>query len=428
MRYGWCVLLLAACTSSQEAAKSKGPPLMAPAHVCDGKGDDGVACDDGDPCTANDVCLAGSCAGAKTGIQFGGDKLDEVFAVAAAPGGGFALAGYTRSSGQGLTDLWLVRTGTDGKLMWWQTFGGDKSDKAYSILPLPDGYFLTGVRDGDVNDEGARAWLLRTDLNGNEIWNHPYGSVGSSIAEAAVRTASGFVVAGAVTAPGHTPQLDLVSVNDKGKLQWDIPIGADGIEQGAHALAGLKDGYAAAGFSAKAGSADGLLVRTDLNGSVLWQKTYGGAVQDVFYGMAATADGGFALTGFTTSKGNGAADLWVVRTDAAGTLLWEKTYGGPGGDEGRAIVEVAGGFALAGATGGSTSGGESQTWLLKLGSSGAFLDEGRYGTPGSESAGMDLLPLSDGGFVLVGNHADAAGLPYDAWMVRTDKQGNSSCQ
>ena len=66
--------------------------------------------------------------------------------------------------------------------------------------------------------------------------------------------------------------------------------------------------------------------------------------------------GGFALTGFTTSKGNGAADLWVVRTDAAGTLLWEKTYGGPGGDEGRAIVEVTGGFALAGATGGSTSG------------------------------------------------------------------------
>ena len=85
-------------------------------------------------------------------------------------------------------------------------------------------------------------------------------------------------------------------------------------------------------------------------------------------------------------------------------------------------------FALTGATGGSTSGGQSQTWLLKLGATGAFLDEGQYGTPGSESAGFGLLPLSDGGFVLVGNHADAAGLPYDAWMVRTDKQGNSSCQ
>ena len=156
------------------------------------------------------------------------------------------------------------------QLLWWQTFGGDKSDKAYSIMALSDGYFLTGVRDGDINDEGARAWLLRTDLNGNPLWNHPYGSVGTSIAEAAVRNGNGFVVAGAVTSPGHTPQLDLVAVDDKGKLQWDIPIGADGTEQGAHALAGLKDGFAAAGFASKNGNSDGLLVdrkSTRLNSS-----------------------------------------------------------------------------------------------------------------------------------------------------------------
>ena len=94
----------------------------------------------------------------------------------------------------------------------------------------------------------------------------------------------------------------------------------------------------------------------------------------------------------------------------------------------RAIIETAAGYAVTGATGGATSGGQSLTWLLRLGPTGALLDEGQYGTPGSESAGFDLLSMSDGGFVLVGNHADAPGLPYDAWLVRTDKQGNSSCQ
>ena len=69
MRQIWCGVLCAmwcvhGCGSGQEATTLKGPPKMAPAHVCTGQGDDGLACDDGDPCTAHDVCLTGSCSGA----------------------------------------------------------------------------------------------------------------------------------------------------------------------------------------------------------------------------------------------------------------------------------------------------------------------------------------------------------------------------
>ena len=84
---------------------------------------------------------------------------------------------------------------------------------------------------------------------------------------------------------------------------------------------------------------------------VVWDRTYGGAEDDVAYSIVALADGGFAVAGYTKSKGNGGRDMWVLRLDEAGNVVWDKTFGGAWGDVASSIVALSdGGFAVAGKT------------------------------------------------------------------------------
>jgi hypothetical protein len=111
-------------------------------------------------------------------------------------------------------------------------------------------------------------------------------------------------------------------------------------------------GYTLAGYTESfgAGIADFWLVKTDTNGTVQWDKTYGGTNRDVAFALVGTGDGGYALAGGTYSFG-GYCDFWLVKTDSLGNMQWNKTYGGAGYDEAYALVQTGdGGYALAGYT------------------------------------------------------------------------------
>ncbi len=91
------------------------------------------------------------------------------------------------------------------------------------------------------------------------------------------------------------------------------------------------------------------LLRLDASGKLLWDSTYGGSEGERGYGIASLADGGFVLTGYTGTYGDGLWSTWVVRTDAAGQMHWQQAYGSPEMDHGQAIVGLTGGgFAIAG--------------------------------------------------------------------------------
>ena len=99
---------------------------------------------------------------------------------------------------------------------------------------------------------------------------------------------------------------------------------------------------------------------------LVWDHTYGGAERDGAFSIVALADGGLAVAGLTESKGAGDADMWVLRLDEAGNVLWDHTYGGAVWDQAYSIVALAdGGFAVAGYTG-SKGAGEYDMWVLRL--------------------------------------------------------------
>jgi hypothetical protein len=119
-----------------------------------------------------------------------------------------------------------------------------------------------------------------------------------------------------------------------------------------------------------AGGSDFCLIKTDEEGNMQWNKTYGGALNDASGDMCYTSDGGYALIGGTYSFGAGSQDFWLVKADAVGTMLWNQTYGGNLSDIAIQVLQTAdGGYAVMGYTA-SFGTGNNDGWLIKTDASG----------------------------------------------------------
>jgi hypothetical protein len=252
-------------------------------------------------------------------------------------------------------------------------------------------------------------------------WDKTYGGTGEDWANALVHTADGgYALAGGGFA-------NLIKTDAHGNAQWNKTYGRTGYDW-ANALVQTTDGgYALAGYtySFGAGGYDFWLVKTDAAGNIQWNKTYGGTDDEFAESLVQTADGGYALAGYTGSLGTqgGDADFWLVKTDASGNMQWNKTYGGTYDDAAYALVQTSdGGYALAGSTLSSGAGG-NDFWLVKTDASGNKQWNKTYGGPSGDVA-YALVQTADVGYALAGITLSYGAGSADSWLVKTDASGN----
>jgi hypothetical protein len=188
-------------------------------------------------------------------------------------------------------------------------------------------------------------------------------------------------------------------------------------------LAGTTDSFGA-------GGADFWLVKTDEYGNEEWNHTYGGTGDDWAYSLVEASDGGYALAGatncseslsmdFLLKPQDFAGDFWLVKTDSAGNMEWNQTYGGSWDEAACSLVEApSGGYALAGFTR-SPDGVPMYVWLVKTDSFGDMEWNVTYGETWGNSLGAarSLVVTSDGGFALACDDV------FDWWLVKTDSSG-----
>jgi predicted secreted protein len=303
--------------------------------------------------------------------------------------GGYALAGITSSFGAGGGDFWLVKTDANGTMQWNQTYGGAITDYASALVQTADGGYALAGFTGSFGAGNHDFWLVKTDSAGNALWNKTYGGTSVDEAYALVQTADGgYALAGYTWSYGAGGSDSwLVKTDANGTAQWNMTYGGTGIDYALALVQTADGGYALAGFTGSfgAGYYDFWLVKTDANGTAQWNMTYGGTSFDWAEDLVQTADGGYALAGSTYSYGAGMIDFWLVRTDSAGNALWNMTYGGTGDDYAYDSVQtVDGGYALAGVTGSYGAGG-SDFWLVKTDAYGNDLG-GEYGLVWVDSA------------------------------------------
>jgi hypothetical protein len=305
---------------------------------------------------------------------YGGSEGDEGWSVRQTFDGGYVIAGFTSSFGAGGADVYLIKANADGDTQWTRTYGGLSDDQGYSICQTADSGFVVAGNTRLYGQVSLDVYVIRTDAHGDTLWTRTCGGSRDDEAWSVQQTRdTGYIVTGYTTSDGAgSRDFYLVRLDEDGDTLWTRTWGGSGYEYGWFAAQTADDGYVLCGGtgSSGAGGEDAYLAKTNSVGDVLWTKTFGGTSYDYGCGMRATADGGFVLTGFTSSFGTGGKDVYLVRTDCSGDTLWTKAYGGTGDDCGYSVQQTTdGGHVVAGYTN-SFGAGDCDVYLIKTDSLG----------------------------------------------------------
>jgi len=354
---------------------------------------------------------------------YGGVWRDFAYSVVQTGDGGYALAGETSSlsTGWGWPDFWLVKTDQAGNMLWSRTYGGSSDDGALSMIQTFDGgYALTGYT-GSYGAGSYDFWLVKTDSIGNMQWSRTYGGIFGDIAYSVVQTSDGgYAIAGYTSSFGNwLGDFWLVKTDGSGVMQWSQTYGGTGGDYAYDVVQTRDGGYAIVGYtnSYGAGSSDFWLVKTDQAGNMLWNQTYGGGSYEGAESVLETGDGGYAIVGYTNSYGAGGTDFWLVKTDVAGNMLWSRTYGGTGLEFARSVVETsAGGFIVVGYTD-SYGAGAGDCWLVKTDPSGNTEWNKTCGGTSQDEA-RSVAKTTDGGYAIVGATQSFGAGWEDFWLIK----------
>jgi hypothetical protein len=201
--------------------------------------------------------------------------------------------------------------------------------------------------------------------------------------------------------------------------------GGTGDDRASYVLQTSDGGYIVVGDTGSFGadSIDIFLVKTDANGNIIWAKTYGGIVDEYAYSVQQTSDGGYIVAGETHSFGAGYYDIFLVKTDANGNIIWAKTYGGTNQDFARSVQQASdGGYIVAGYTG--SFGAGSNIFLIKTDANGNRIWAKTYRGAHLDHA-FSVQQTSDGGYIVAG-HIQPLDLDgeKDIILIKTDANGD----
>ena len=203
------------------------------------------------------------------------------------------------------------------------------------------------------------------------LWTQQYGTPAYDAGFSVSKTFDGgFIVGGITTNDNNTKDILLIKLNAAGDTLWTHTYGSSYSEESFSVAQCRDSGYIIAGLKAQ-GNTDMYIIRTNAQGTELWNRTYGGALNDGSYSIMQTYDSGFAVCGYTASTGAGLKDMQLLKYDANGNLLWQKTYGGALDETAYALIQTAdSGFVLTGTTKSYSGNGNSDIYLLKTTSTG----------------------------------------------------------
>ena len=357
---------------------------------------------------------------------YGGDKDDRAN-IQQTSDGGYIMAGETESFGAGKGDLWVLKLRLDGTIDWQKTYGGASSDWANFVQQTSDGgYILAGATDSFGAGRG-NLWVLKLRPDGTVEWQKTYGGVSSDWAFSVQQTRDGgYIVAGSTYSFGAGKgDLWVLKLRPDGTVEWQKTYGGDYMDIAGIVQQTSDGGYIVPGATKSfgAGGGDLWVLKLRPDGTVEWQKTYGGDSKDWTLFVHQTSDGGYVVAGGTSSFGAGGGDLWVLKLGPDGTIGWQKTYGG-NHDDGGGIIQQAndGGYIVAGGTE-SFGAGDRDLWILKLRADGTVEWQKTYGGNHDDGGGI-IQQANDGGYIVSGTTESFGAGKRDIWVLRLRPDGS----
>jgi hypothetical protein len=324
---------------------------------------------------------------------YGGSEEDIAHGIAATSDGGYIVVGNSKSTDGTFSnkkrigsDIFLMKFNALNEVEWTSTYGGSEDDRGHDVVQLADGGFAvvgySQSSDGDATrNEGQHDnWVFKVDTQGNLLWEKSFGFLGHDHAYNIFSTSDGGLF--------FNGFLDVTASNGAGQ---------DGKTQ----------------LTKKHGVGEFWCHKLDADGNLQWRRYFGGTSNDRSYDAIETKEGDFVLVGSSESQDvditnpKGEYDIWVVKIDAKGNLLLQRSVGGSNYDIGTALIEAYDGDLLI--TGQSYSQdkditdplGSSDGILLRMSNEGELKKVQNYGTYEFDSL-KDILQRADGTLVMVG--------------------------
>jgi len=258
---------------------------------------------------------------------FGGIYGDVGWSIQQTTDSGYIIAGFTFSFGFGIGDLWLIKTDSFGNELWNRTFEGAGEEWCgFFVQQTTDGGYIIVGYTKSIGAGSSDIWLIKTDSDGNKVWDKTFGRIddmdeGNSVQQI---TDGGYVIVGYTISFGDgDDDIWLIKTDDSGNKVWDKTFGRiDSIDTGYSVQQTTDWGYIFTGVSERPGGSQVLLIKTDSNGDKVWDRDFGGIGFDYCYMVQQTTDGGYILAGETGAQDMpiGDSDVWLIKTDSQGYI------------------------------------------------------------------------------------------------------------
>lgn len=407
----------------------------------------------------------------------GGPVDDFLHAMVATPDGGYMLGGTSFQGGEGgssgSTEGWYdylaIKIDKDGNKEWQKTFGGSNYDFLYAIVNASDGGYLLGGYSysgisGDKTEPSRGSydyWIVKIDKDGNKEWDKTFGGSDQDVLFGMIATPDGGYLLGGNSSSGiggdktaisnGSSDYWIVKIDESGNKQWDKSFGGSDYENlkslvnttdGGYLLGGnTQSGISGDKSEPNKGFYDYWIVKVDVDGNKVWDKTFGGSNLDDFASVIITADNGYLLGGSSYSgiggdkseRSRGLNDYWIVKIDGDGNKQWDKTYGGGSGDYLSSLSPTSdGGYLMEGSSNSAIGGdksapskGDGDYWLVKTDDSGNKQWDAVYGGNRSDNL-TGTITTQDNGYLLGGQSNSGVGQDksepslgsYDFWVVK----------
>lgn len=408
---------------------------------------------------------------------FGGINSDIPTSIIINSSGNFMLLGTSSSAissdksenSRGGDDYWLLEIDSNGQVLWEKTYGGSGSDIAKALIETSDGGFaIGGISTSPISDEkteinkiGYDYWMIKISATGQKIWDRTIGSTGDDYLTSIVETSDGgFIMAGYTWGSRIYDKSEnsrggrdwwIVKLNSLGVKIWDKSIGGQAHDEAPVIFESSDGGLVLIGESSSSilyeksqnskGGSDYWIVKLNSNGQKVWDRTIGGNWHDEFTSAIKTSDGGYVLAGQSnssmsqdkTESPRGRGDFWIVKVDANGHKIWDKTLGGDAYEYSPALTEdldgniLVFGNSLSNISGDKTaiSNGTYDWWLIKLTSSGEFISDYTFGGEDIDKVSSIVSTSTGETFLFGSSNSPASGNKnsenkgdYDYWLVK----------
>jgi len=311
--------------------------------------------------------------------------------------------------------------------LWTRTFGEENNDSSTCVRSTTDdGLIIIGTTDplgNGMND----FWLIKTDETGNVIWDATFGGDQNDCPFIGQQTMDGgYVIVGFTESFGNgLRDFWLVKTDAGGNEEWNQTYGTEQNDRAQYVEQTSDGGYILTGGTGyfEGSGQDIWLIKTDAVGSVEWEQTYGGEGNEKAYTVHQEANGSYILTGHTASFGNGNLDVWLIKTDEFGNEIWNRTFGGSEIDNAYSLqICPGGGYILTGITR-SFGQGEDDVWLIKTDSLGIEEWNGIYGTEYVDCC-YSVNLTNDGSYILGCFTNSTPNSDFDVLARKIDEFGN----